>query len=238
MNRLTRRVSAALLLAATLAVATGCGSSKDEGTSGKTSAVKKSGMSDAEREIKGLESLANEAGCTFEKVKEKEPNHVNPPKGTQGEPPVTGTHYPIWAWWGAYDSPVPDGYTVHNLEHGGVVAWYSSTLPKELRKALVEDLAQEGDKWIIAPREAQHPEAGGITAAAWTMSMNCPKAAITELGTEGTMDLLRTWYESASSRGSEAEKGLDAVVPFREDENTSKLNPPMPRPVTDTTLYG
>jgi len=37
------------------------------------------------------------------------------------KPPSSGTHYPIWPVFRAYDKPVPWGYLVHALEHGAVV---------------------------------------------------------------------------------------------------------------------
>ena len=50
------------------------------------------------------------------------------PDGTpltyQHYPPASGTHYPRWARWGFYESEVPEGFWVHNLEHGGVVLLY------------------------------------------------------------------------------------------------------------------
>ena len=40
-------------------------------------------------------------------------------------PPSSGEHYPIWAAYQAYSTPVPRGYYVHDLEHGGVVIVYN-----------------------------------------------------------------------------------------------------------------
>jgi len=40
-------------------------------------------------------------------------------------PPSSGPHYPIWAAYQAYASPVPRGYYVHDLEHGAVVLLYN-----------------------------------------------------------------------------------------------------------------
>lgn len=40
------------------------------------------------------------------------------------DPPTSGPHYPIWAKWQTYAAPVPRGFYVHNLEHGGVVIAY------------------------------------------------------------------------------------------------------------------
>jgi hypothetical protein len=40
-------------------------------------------------------------------------------------PPVFGDHYPIWRPPGVYDSPIPEGYFIHDLEHGGIVVLYN-----------------------------------------------------------------------------------------------------------------
>ncbi len=40
-------------------------------------------------------------------------------------PPTGGPHYAIWADYRTYDMPVPWGYLVHDLEHGGVVLTYN-----------------------------------------------------------------------------------------------------------------
>jgi hypothetical protein len=40
-------------------------------------------------------------------------------------PPSSGPHYPVWAAYQAYTTPVPRGYYVHNLEHGAVVFLYN-----------------------------------------------------------------------------------------------------------------
>jgi hypothetical protein len=40
-------------------------------------------------------------------------------------PPSSGPHYPIWAAFQAYTTPVPRGYYVHDLEHGAIVLLYN-----------------------------------------------------------------------------------------------------------------
>jgi len=40
-------------------------------------------------------------------------------------PPSSGNHYPYWAAYMTYDQPVPEGYWVHNLEHGSIVLSYN-----------------------------------------------------------------------------------------------------------------
>jgi hypothetical protein len=40
-------------------------------------------------------------------------------------PPSSGNHYPYWAAYMTYDQPLPEGYWVHNLEHGTIVLSYN-----------------------------------------------------------------------------------------------------------------
>lgn len=40
-------------------------------------------------------------------------------------PPSSGNHYPIWAAFRSYDAPVPEGFLVHDLEHGAIVLTYN-----------------------------------------------------------------------------------------------------------------
>jgi len=40
-------------------------------------------------------------------------------------PPSSGDHYPVWTAYMTYDQPVPEGYWVHNLEHGAIVLSYN-----------------------------------------------------------------------------------------------------------------
>lgn len=39
-------------------------------------------------------------------------------------PPTSGPHYPTWAAFKWYDTPVPRGFWVHSMEHGAVVIGY------------------------------------------------------------------------------------------------------------------
>ncbi len=40
-------------------------------------------------------------------------------------PPSSGPHYPIWAAYQTYTTPVPRGFYVHDEEHGGVILLYN-----------------------------------------------------------------------------------------------------------------
>jgi hypothetical protein len=44
------------------------------------------------------------------------------------KPPSSGNHYPIWAAYQTYTTPVPEGFYVHNLEHGTIVLTYNCAL--------------------------------------------------------------------------------------------------------------
>lgn len=44
-------------------------------------------------------------------------------------PPSSGNHYPIWAAFQAYTSPVPREYYVHDLEHGAIDLLYTCSDP-------------------------------------------------------------------------------------------------------------
>jgi hypothetical protein len=41
------------------------------------------------------------------------------------KPPSSGNHYPIWAAYKTYTTPIPEGFWVHNLEHGTIVLSYN-----------------------------------------------------------------------------------------------------------------
>ena len=45
------------------------------------------------------------------------------------EPPTSGPHYAFAAPPGIYNNPLPDGLTVHALEHGHVVIQYGADVP-------------------------------------------------------------------------------------------------------------
>ena len=54
-------------------------------------------------------------------------SHV--PVGTDitwtSNPPSSGSHFPVWAAYQAFSTPVPRGYYVHDLEHGAVVLLFN-----------------------------------------------------------------------------------------------------------------
>lgn len=94
-------------------------------------------------------------------------------------PPVFGDHYPFWAAFKTYDHPVPDGYLVHSLEHGGVIYFYDcadgcsdevSEVQAFIDELPVDPLCSEDVKRrvILVPR----PNLGARwAAAAWGFSL-------------------------------------------------------------------
>jgi hypothetical protein len=69
-----------------------------------------------------------DAGCLVEIDSPPllDPAHVPVGSSIQwnSNPPSSGPHFPFWAAYQAYTTPVPRGYYVHNEEHGGVVLLY------------------------------------------------------------------------------------------------------------------
>jgi hypothetical protein len=103
------------------------------------------------------------------------------PEGTpvtyDSNPPSSGPHYPIWADFREYATPVADGYLVHAEEHGAVLLLYRCDTPcddlvmslRALRDAVPTDPlcdSSQGERVrvILAPRPANDTI---VAAAAW-----------------------------------------------------------------------
>lgn len=65
------------------------------------------------------------------------------------KPPSSGNHYPVWADYESYASAIPEGFWVHNLEHGAVVFSYNCPggCPADISAAqsFIDGLAQDPD---------------------------------------------------------------------------------------------
>lgn len=53
-------------------------------------------------------------------------------------PPASGPHYPVWARYEAFTTPVARGYWVHNVEHGAVVLLHRPDAPPAVIQALLD----------------------------------------------------------------------------------------------------
>ncbi|HYI16743.1 MAG TPA: DUF3105 domain-containing protein, partial [Thermomicrobiales bacterium] len=85
------------------------------------------------------------------------------------DPPTSGDHYASTATWGIHTEPVQNEYQVHNLEHGGIVIQYNSSVTAEEISQL-EGIASQCDvKLILAPRPDMQQR---ITLTAWTHYLN------------------------------------------------------------------
>jgi hypothetical protein len=72
----------------------------------------------------------------------------------RNNPPASGPHYPVWARYQSYTTPVARPYWVHNLEHGAIVLVHRP----DAASALVARLT---DTFRALPNDAQcgHPRA-------------------------------------------------------------------------------
>jgi len=92
-------------------------------------------------------------------------------------PPCSGDHYSIWASYRTYDAPVPWGFLVHSMEHGGVVLAYdpASTMAPAIQAAFASVIAAHGvdpicrdetwmSRFVVVPA---HDLATPLAALAW-----------------------------------------------------------------------
>ena len=72
-------------------------------------------------------------------------------------PPTSGEHYPIWGAYRSYDTPVPRGFYVHDMEHGGIVIAYNcqSGCAAEVANLEAWLAARPADPACIAPVRAR-----------------------------------------------------------------------------------
>jgi hypothetical protein len=209
----------AVAVASLLAAGCGSGSSstndKVPTTKGPVIPAKLTVPDEDSRITKGLGDSADvlsAAGCSFGTLPEQDKSmtnyHVSPDQlEWKTNPPSSGRHLPDWMPWGIYDTQVPDGNAVHNLEHGGVIAWIGTKVDDAQRKA-IDALPKRGQKWLVSPRK----QLDGLYSVAWTQGLDCPPAALAKLSTKQLTSALDAWYDVASSQGSPGEKDIPAVA--------------------------
>jgi hypothetical protein len=110
--------------------------------------------------------------------------HVDclPPPVYGTNPPSSGNHYPIWADFKTYTTPVPWGHLVHALEHGAVVVVYNCPggCPAEVAAAQAMIDAFPADPICTTPPKhrlilAPDPHLDVRWAAsAWTWTIRAP----------------------------------------------------------------
>lgn len=72
-------------------------------------------------------------------------------------PPTSGSHYPSWAAFKWYTTPVPRGYTIHAMEHGAIVISYNcpNGCTDELGSLAAFLDARPADPMCVAPIKAR-----------------------------------------------------------------------------------
>lgn len=76
-------------------------------------------------------------------------------------PPSGGWHYALTAKKQYYDEPIPDGYVIHNLEHGDIWITYHPRVSEEVKDELKKFAFS---KVLVSPREANETD---IALVAW-----------------------------------------------------------------------
>jgi len=79
-------------------------------------------------------------------------------------PPTSGPHYAFTIATGVYTSPVPDGLTVHALEHGHVVIQYAPGATRDVVDVLSRIARRYGADVVLAPYPGLTT---GIALTAW-----------------------------------------------------------------------
>ena len=185
-------------LATVAAVAAGCGGGSSGGstTGFDTHSVPAVKSDDAARFPRGpsvdyfdpppkiapaVKRAAAAAGCTtrgfpMEPVKVQSDgtfHTLGTPTYKVSLPPTSGLHYPVWANWGIYDTPVPFRYQVHDLEHGGIIVHLGTKVPKAGRQAIDTLWAQSPPYMLITPETFKQYTPSAITVTSWQRWMVC-----------------------------------------------------------------
>ncbi|TCO56069.1 DUF3105 domain-containing protein [Actinocrispum wychmicini] len=94
--------------------------------------------------------------------------HISPVRATSvrydSVPPTSGPHFAATIATGVYPSPVPEGLTVHAMEHGHVVIQYAQNLPGDQIDALNSIARRYGADVVLAPYDKLD---SGIALTAW-----------------------------------------------------------------------
>ncbi len=119
--------------------------------------------------------------------------------GYQTNPPSSGDHYPIWAAYKIYPAPIPEGFWVHDLEHGAVVLTYNCAAGRgdqascdadvvaatAMLSSLPDDPACDALGQGVRRRNVMTPDPAldvrfAASAWGWTLKANCFDKAVFE----------------------------------------------------------
>jgi cyclophilin family peptidyl-prolyl cis-trans isomerase len=158
-------------------------------------------------------------------------NHAEGPIEYAEEPPVGGTHNPVWQDCGFYDEPIPNETAVHSLEHGAVWITYRPDLPAD-EVALLRRLA-ESDKYILVSPYPDLP--APVVVTSWNHQLRLESAADPRLeefvrryrrNPETTPELNAVCSGGFSGTRQDWEAALGALEP-----TTPALPTPAPTPI-------
>lgn len=93
-----------------------------------------------------------------------------PPVDWNSDPPTSGYHWGGGtAPWGIFNEPIGDTFTVHNLEHGGIVIHYRQGIDQPTLDQLTglgRELLRQNQCLVMIPRA--EPMDAPIIVTAWT----------------------------------------------------------------------
>ena len=119
-----------------------------------------------------VESAMTDAGCTFKTYKEqpRTPHFATTPPAKPFKynsfPPSSGRHYFQTVTYGFYDQPVDKYSVVHNLEHGAILVYWGSKVPKS-EVAKIRQWWKDDARGIVAsplPALGQQDRRGRVDA--------------------------------------------------------------------------
>jgi len=108
------------------------------------------------------------------------------PEGTpithRDNPPASGPHYPVWARYEEYVTPIARGYWVHNVERGATVLLYRPDAPAGLITELIEayrsipDDPACGHRWALITPDPELPAPVAVVNAESVLRGACVNA--------------------------------------------------------------
>lgn len=108
------------------------------------------------------------------------------PEGTsltyRNNPPTSGPHYPVWARYEEYVTPIPRGYWVHNVGRGATVLLYRPDAPAGLITELIEAYraipndSDCGNRWALITPDPELPGSVAVVNAESILQGSCVNA--------------------------------------------------------------
>jgi hypothetical protein len=98
-------------------------------------------------------------------------------------PPASGPHYPVWAHYQEFTTPIARGYWVHNVEHGAVIFLHRPDAPaaviEALRSAyrLITPDPSCGHRLAVLTPDPELPRPIAIVAADWVLTADAVDTA-------------------------------------------------------------